>query len=162
MAKITALNVNGKKLQVDVDSETSLLSVLRNDLSLTGSKHGCGEGLCGACTVLIEGQPARSCVTEVGRVEAIEFENGKILNARFSRYHVPRFMDVPAIEVALVDRKDLPSAGAGETPIVGLAPAVGNAIFDATGVRLRSLPLVPKGLIQTAKCLHYSTSRTSP
>jgi len=82
--------------------------------------------------------------------EAIEFENGKILNARFSAYRVPRFSDVPAIEIVLVDRKDLPSAGAGETPIVGLAPAVGNAIFDATGVRLRSLPLVPKGLTQAA------------
>jgi nicotinate dehydrogenase subunit B len=46
----------------------------------------------------------------------------------------------------LVDRKDLPSAGAGETPIVGVAPAIGNAIFDATGVRLRAMPLVPKGL----------------
>jgi isoquinoline 1-oxidoreductase len=79
--------------------------------------------------------------------EAIQFENGKILNPRFSRYRVPRFSDMPAIEVILVDRKDLPSAGAGETPIVGLAPAVGNAIFDATGVRLRSLPLVPKGLM---------------
>jgi len=48
--------------------------------------------------------------------------------------------------VMLVDRKDQVSAGAGETPIVGLAPAVGNAIFDATGVRLRSLPMAPKGL----------------
>ncbi|MCA1579317.1 MAG: hypothetical protein LC794_18375 [Acidobacteria bacterium] len=52
----------------------------------------------------------------------------------------------PQIEIVLVDRKDLPSAGAGETPIVGLAPAVSNAIFAATGKRLRSLPLVPKGL----------------
>jgi isoquinoline 1-oxidoreductase len=78
--------------------------------------------------------------------ESIDFENGKILNARFSRYRVPRFSDMPAIKVELVDRKDLPSAGAGETPIVGLAPAVGNAIFDATGIRLRSLPLAPKGL----------------
>jgi len=77
--------------------------------------------------------------------EAIAFENGKILNARFSRYRVPRFSDVPMIEVILLDRKDLPSAGAGETPIVGLAPAVGNAIFDATGLRLRSLPLMPNG-----------------
>lgn len=77
--------------------------------------------------------------------EAIEFENGKILNARFSRYRVPRFSDVPKIEVVLLDRKDLPSAGAGETPIVGLAPAVGNAIFDATGQRLRSLPLKLNG-----------------
>jgi isoquinoline 1-oxidoreductase len=78
--------------------------------------------------------------------EAIEFESGKIINSRFSRYRVPRFSDVPIIEVVLVDRKDLPSAGAGETPIVGLAPALGNAIFDATGIRLRSLPLVPASL----------------
>lgn len=78
--------------------------------------------------------------------EAIDFENGKIANARFSRYRVPRFSDVPIIETVLVDRKDLPSAGAGETPIVGLAPAVGNAIFDAIGIRLRSLPMAPNGL----------------
>jgi nicotinate dehydrogenase subunit B len=78
--------------------------------------------------------------------EAIDFENGKINNPRFSRYRVPRFSDLPVVEAVLVDRKDLPSAGAGETPIVGLAPAVGNAIFDATGVRLRSLPMVPNGL----------------
>ena len=52
----------------------------------------------------------------------------------------------PAIEVVLVDRTDLPSEGAGETPIVGLAPAVGNAIFNATGLRLKSLPLAPKGI----------------
>jgi isoquinoline 1-oxidoreductase len=59
---------------------------------------------------------------------------------------VPRFSDLPAIETVLVDRKDLPSAGAGECPLVGLAPAIANAIFDASGVRLRSLPLVPDGL----------------
>jgi isoquinoline 1-oxidoreductase len=78
--------------------------------------------------------------------EAIEFEDGKILNPKFSKYRVPRFRDTPLIEVVLLDRKDLPSAGAGETPIVAIAPAVGNAIFDAVGVRLRSLPMVPKGL----------------
>jgi len=78
--------------------------------------------------------------------EAVEFEDGRILNAAFSKYRVPRFKDVPAIETVLLDRKDLPSAGAGETPIVGVAPAVGNAIFSATGVRLRSLPMVPNGL----------------
>lgn len=83
--------------------------------------------------------------------ESIQFENGKILNPKFSSYRVPRFIDMPLIEVVLVDRKDIPSAGAGETPIVGLAPAVGNAIFDATGVRLRSLPLVPKGVTTNAK-----------
>jgi isoquinoline 1-oxidoreductase len=78
--------------------------------------------------------------------EAIRFENGKILNAHFADYRLPRFSDTPLVEVVLVDRKDLPSAGAGETPIVGLAPAVGNAIFNATGVRLRALPLAPKGI----------------
>ena len=67
MARITALNINGKKVTVDVDSTVSLLGVLRNDLGLTGSKYGCGEGQCGACTVLIDGQPMRSCITQVGR-----------------------------------------------------------------------------------------------
>ena len=78
--------------------------------------------------------------------EAIEFENGKILNGKLSQYRVPRFSDVPVLETVLLDRKDLPSVGAGECPMIGLAPAIANAIFDATGVRLRSLPLVPDGL----------------
>jgi isoquinoline 1-oxidoreductase len=63
---------------------------------------------------------------------------------------VPRFSDVPSIEVVLLDRKDLAPAGAGETPIVGLAPAVANAIFSATGVRLRAMPLAPKGVATSA------------
>jgi isoquinoline 1-oxidoreductase len=78
--------------------------------------------------------------------EAIQFDNGKILNGRLSQYRVPRFSDVPALETVLLDRKDIPSVGAGECPMIGLAPAVANAIFDATGVRLRGLPLVPNGL----------------
>ena len=73
--------------------------------------------------------------------EKIEFRNGQVLNGKFSKYRLPRFSDMPVIEIVLLDRKDLPSAGAGETPIVGLAPAVGNAIFDLTGKRIRSLPL---------------------
>jgi isoquinoline 1-oxidoreductase len=78
--------------------------------------------------------------------EAIDFEDGKILNGRMAQYRVPRFRDLPVIEAVLLDRKDLPSVGAGECPLVGLAPAIANAIFDASGVRLRSLPLVPNGL----------------
>jgi len=78
--------------------------------------------------------------------EAIKFDEGKISNPRFSRYRVPRFSDMPQIDVVLLDRKDLPPAGAGEAPIVAIAPAIGNAIFDAVGVRLRSLPMVPEGL----------------
>jgi len=78
--------------------------------------------------------------------EAIRFENGRILNPHFAQYRVPRFGDAPAIEVVLIDRKDVPSAGAGETPIVGIAPATGNAIFAATGQRRRALPMAPEGV----------------
>jgi aerobic-type carbon monoxide dehydrogenase small subunit (CoxS/CutS family) len=68
MATIQALNVNGTRHPVDAEPDRSLLSVLRDDLGLTGSKYGCGEGQCGACTVLIAGQPTRSCITPVGQV----------------------------------------------------------------------------------------------
>lgn len=78
--------------------------------------------------------------------EAIHFENGRILNPHLAEYRVPRFSDTPEIEVVLVDRKDQPSMGAGETPLTGIAPAVANAIFNAAGVRLRSMPLVADGL----------------
>src|SRR5262245_13530794 len=63
---VTELHVNGTKRRVDTDAERSLLSVLRDDLDLTGSKYGCGEGRCGACTVLLDGKAVRSCVTSVG------------------------------------------------------------------------------------------------
>jgi isoquinoline 1-oxidoreductase len=75
--------------------------------------------------------------------ERILFGNGRIENPAFSKYRVPRFSDTPEVEIVLLDRKDLPSAGAGETGLVGLAPAVGNAIFAATGLRLRSMPMTP-------------------
>jgi aerobic-type carbon monoxide dehydrogenase small subunit (CoxS/CutS family) len=62
------LQVNGRSHQVEGEANDSLLSVLRYDLGLTGSKYGCGEGHCGACTVLVDGQVTRSCVTGIGRV----------------------------------------------------------------------------------------------
>jgi aerobic-type carbon monoxide dehydrogenase small subunit (CoxS/CutS family) len=68
MAIITELRVNGKKLSLRADAEASLLSVLRDQLDLTGAKYGCGEGQCGACTVLVDGQATRSCITPVGAV----------------------------------------------------------------------------------------------
>jgi nicotinate dehydrogenase subunit B len=75
--------------------------------------------------------------------EQVDFADNKIVTNRLARYRVPRFADMPVIETVLLDRKDIPSAGAGETPIMGLAPAIGNAIFDATGQRIRSLPMAP-------------------
>jgi nicotinate dehydrogenase subunit B len=76
--------------------------------------------------------------------ESIQFEKGRISNAHFSSYRVPRFKDVPEIEAILLDRKDIPSAGAGETPIMAIAPSIGNAFYDATKIRLTKLPLQPE------------------
>lgn len=62
------LSINDRAYSVETDSQTSLLTVLREHLELTGSKYGCGEGQCGACTVLIDGKAQRSCITRVGSV----------------------------------------------------------------------------------------------
>src|SRR5947208_5470584 len=69
MPKITELRVNGNRLNIDAEAERPLLSVLRDDLDLTGCKYGCGEGRCGACTVLLDGRATRSCVTPVSAAE---------------------------------------------------------------------------------------------
>jgi nicotinate dehydrogenase subunit B len=78
--------------------------------------------------------------------EWIDFRDGKILNARFSEYRVPRFADMPVLETVMLNRIDIPSLGAGETPILGIAPAIRNAIHHATGKKLYTLPLIPNGL----------------
>jgi isoquinoline 1-oxidoreductase subunit alpha len=85
MATVTELHVNGSRHRVNADAGRSLLFVLRHDLDLTGTKYGCGEGRCGACTVLIDGKPIKSCLTEVGAadgkqirtIEGVE-ENGQL------------------------------------------------------------------------------------
>jgi len=77
--------------------------------------------------------------------EEIRFENGKMLTDAFSDYLVPRFADVPTIDVQLLDRPDLQSSGAGETPLITVAPAIANAVFAATGTRVREMPIrLPK------------------
>ena len=85
MPDITELRINGTKVSLSADAERPLLSILRDDLNLTGTKYGCGEGQCGACTVLVDGTPTRSCITSVGAVasksittiEGLE-QNGKL------------------------------------------------------------------------------------
>jgi nicotinate dehydrogenase subunit B len=80
--------------------------------------------------------------------EMIDFSRGRILNASMAGYRVPRLTDLPAIEVILLDRPDEPSAGGGEAPMVAVAPAIANAVYDGRRVRLRSMPLVPDGRVR--------------
>ena len=78
--------------------------------------------------------------------EEIVFRDGRITNGRFAAYRVPRFRDLPKLEVILLDRRDLEPAGAGETPIIAIAPAIANAVFDATGSRAYAMPIrAPRG-----------------
>lgn len=97
----------------------------------------------------LENQAMGSIIQGLGGAlfEAIDFANGKILNSGLSDYRVPRFSDVPKIEIVLIDRKDKPSAGAGEANIVGVAPAIRNAIVDAAGPALNTLPMLPNGVL---------------
>src|SRR5215204_2717327 len=97
----------------------------------------------------LENQVMGSIVQALGGAlfEAVEFANGKIVNAALSAYRVPRFSDIPKIEIVLIDRKDLPSAGAGEAAIIGIAPAIRNAIVNATGKALNTLPMLPNGML---------------
>jgi isoquinoline 1-oxidoreductase len=69
------------------------------------------------------------------------FENGEVLNASFAEYHVPRWSDVPPLDIHLLNRPDLESAGGGETPIIAIAPAIANAVWQATGQRVRNMPI---------------------
>ena len=121
--------------EVSVDSATGVTKVLRTVVAFE----------CGAIVnpEHLRNQVEGAIIMGLGGAlfERIDFRDNKILNNRLARYRVPRFADAPVIESVLLDRKDLVSAGAGETPIVGIAPAIGNAIFDATGRRIRHLPL---------------------
>lgn len=122
-AEVTVDRASGR-VKIEQVCQAFECGAIQNPLNLRAQVEGCLiMGLGGALS------------------ERIEFAEGKLLNGRFSQYHVPRTSDVPPIDTVLLNRRDLPSAGAGETPIIAVAPAVANAIFSATAVRLRSMPL---------------------
>jgi CO/xanthine dehydrogenase Mo-binding subunit len=126
VAACAAVAIDRKRGEIEVLEvcEAFECGPIQNPANLTSQVQGCiVMGLGGALT------------------EEIQFEDGKILNANFAGYRVPRFRDVPKIDVHLVNNTAIPSAGGGETPIIAVAPAIGNAIFAATGVRLRSMPM---------------------
>jgi len=121
MSTVTQLQINGRTHSVSADAERTLLSVLRDDLDLTGAKYGCGEGQCGACTVLLDGLPVRSCRTRVGKVQgkAIQTIEGLAPNGRLHPVQ-EAFLDAGAMQcgyctpgmilsaVALLKRKPHP------------------------------------------------------
>jgi aerobic-type carbon monoxide dehydrogenase small subunit (CoxS/CutS family) len=99
MSRITELHINGKDVTLDADGERSLLSVLRDDLDLTGTKYGCGEAQCGACTVLLDGVPTRSCVTAVGNVGKRKVETIESLERDGHLHPLQQaFLDVGAMQ----------------------------------------------------------------
>jgi isoquinoline 1-oxidoreductase len=107
--------------------------------------HVCEAFECGAILnpVNLRNQVQGAIIMGLGPAlrEEIRFEKGEILNPSFRGYQVPRFDDVPELDIVLLDRPDLASEGAGETPIVAVAPAIANAVFHAIGKRIRTMPI---------------------
>ncbi len=99
MANALQLRVNGKPYTVEVEAETRLLEVLRDELGLTGAKYGCGEGQCGACTVLINGNPRRSCITPASTAENKDITTIEGLAADCHLHPVQQaFLDAEALQ----------------------------------------------------------------
>src|SRR5207245_59929 len=143
-----ALNVNGKRIEVDAEADTPLLWVLRDYLDMTGTKFGCGMALCGACTVHIDGQPTRSCVTPASAAAltgAITLKDGRVEQSNFHDYPVLRINQMPRVEVHIVASKEKPS-GVGEPATPVIAPALANAILALGGKPVRALPLSAQGI----------------
>jgi aerobic-type carbon monoxide dehydrogenase small subunit (CoxS/CutS family) len=101
MPNISELHVNGRVVPVKADADRTLLSVLRDDLDLTGAKFGCGEGECGACTVLVDGAPVRSCQKKVGGLAGKKIVTIESLSANGKLHPVQQaFLDVGAMQCA--------------------------------------------------------------
>lgn len=113
MANVRELRVNGKRLAVDAAPDRSLLSVLRDDLELTGAHYGCGEGQCGACTVLVDGAAVRSCVTSVGAVAARQILTVEGLERESGLHPIQQaFLDAGALQCGYCTSGMLMSAAA--------------------------------------------------
>lgn len=147
------LSINHREYKVEADPQTSLLTVLRDDLDLTGSKYGCGEGMCGACTVLVDGKAQRSCITRAASVAGRQISTIEGL-AQGDRLHPVQqaFLDVGAMQcayctsgmimsaVSLLKRNPSPSASEivdameGNVCRCGTYPRIVSAIQQAAGV----------------------------
>jgi nicotinate dehydrogenase subunit A len=159
MSKVSRLQVNGTIYSIDADETTSLLSVLRDQLDLTGSKYGCGEGQCGACTVLVDGYSRRSCITKVGTVAERKITTIEGLAVGDRLHPVQQaFLDEAAMQcayctsgmimsgVALLNKKPNPSASEivefmeGNVCRCGTHPRIVAAIVKAARTLRESAP----------------------
>ena len=150
MPAVKELHVNGARKAIDADANRSLLSVLRDDLGLTGCKYGCGEGRCGACSVLIDGQSTRSCLTRLGEVQGKQVRTIEGLVAGDRLHSLQQaFLDAGALQcgyctpgmiisaLALLDRQSAPkreeivSAMNGDICRCGTYPRIVAAIEQA-------------------------------
>src|SRR5437899_1571319 len=158
MARVTKLEINGSVRRVDVDPERSLLGVLRDELDLTGAKYGCGEGRCGACTVLVDGQPSRSCLAKVGglagksitTIEGLEHD-GKLHPLQQA------FLDADALQCGYCT-PGMIMAGGGQNIRTSLAQAVAEELHAP----LASIQLVMGDTARTPFDMGTFGSRTTP
>jgi isoquinoline 1-oxidoreductase alpha subunit len=141
---VVSLNVNGHAHQVDADSETPLLWVIRDDIGLTGTKFGCGVAQCGACTVHLDGQPARSCVTPVAAVHGRKVTTIEGLRSRAAKAVQQAWVDLDVVQCGYCQSGQIMSATAlleqNPTPSdtdIDHAMA-GNICRCATYVRIRA------------------------
>jgi isoquinoline 1-oxidoreductase subunit alpha len=142
---VTNLNINGEQYQIDLPSDTPLLWVLRDELGLTGTKFGCGMALCGACTVHIDGQPVRACVTPISAlddkkvitIEAIGADTiGKAIQAAWVDLGVPQcgYCQSGQIMSAIALLKEKPTPTDADID----AAMAGNICRCGTYIRIRA------------------------
>jgi isoquinoline 1-oxidoreductase subunit alpha len=154
------LAINGRSYSVDADPQTTLLSVLRENLDLTGSKYGCGEGMCGACTVLVDGKAQRSCITRVGSVGQKQITTIEGLASGDHLHPVQEaFLEVGALQcgyctsgmimsaVALLQKNPNPQ----EKDIVGF--------MDGNVCRCGTYPRIVSAIQKAAKASHAASSK---
>jgi ferredoxin len=135
------LRVNASARRLRSDSRVTLLDALRDKLELTGTKKGCGQGACGACTVLLDGKRVLSCLTLAAQCEGREV----------TTYLIPANADVADVDVVFVGTPDtvrpLGIKGIGDVGVVGVSAAIVNAVYHATGRRIRSVPITVEQLL---------------
>ncbi len=174
--EIACLTVNGDRREVGVPTHFTLLETLRYVIGLTGLKQGCDKGDCGACTVILDGEPTLSCITPVWEAEGravttvfTDAEHGRAgLHDEPSLldYRIPTSLDTPEFESLIVESIDpegpYGAKEAGEGPLHPAIPAIANAIYDAVGVRMDRLPLSPPNVWREIEAARAAATLVKP